>query len=476
MKPFHRENSRHENRREFARSRERNFAENAENPPRAAVPAPQETRSRDEFVAPWVQLKYFTYNPNIYPRFVGKTSGSIAPGTQVRVYGKDGSLFGHGFFNAGANIPLRIFDHARNDAGNGRTGNESNGNGRNSDGNGRTGDRNGESNETGGNGAAAAPGTDFFENRLRRAAEFRTKVLNLPARTDAFRVVHGDADGLNGLVVDKYGDVLSAEVFSLAVYQRIRGWLPILHDALGTSRETVQLVKGFGSMENARGCEGFHTPGLREVKIRENGVRYGVDFENGHKTGFFCDQRENRARLAELCAGARVLDLCCYTGGFSLAAKVHGNAADVTGVDLDETAIAQARRNANLNQTRVNFVHADAFTFTRQMQANGAQFDVVVLDPPKLINGRDDYADGVAKYHDLNKVALPLVRRGGIFVTFSCSGLLSAENFESTVIRVAHRLGRRLQIFARSGPGADHPDISNYPEGRYLKALWCVVL
>jgi len=388
-----------------------------------------------DFVAPWVQLKYFTYNPNVYPRFVGATSGAIAAGTQVRVYGKDGAPFGHGFYNAGANIPLRVFAH----------------------------------------GAEDLP-DDYFEKTLLRAVALRTEILRLPEKTDAFRVVHGDADGLNGLVVDKYGDVLSVEIFSLAVFQRIKKWLPILHGALGTSRETVQLVKGFGSMENARGCDEFHTAGLREVKIRENGIRFSVDFENGHKTGFFCDQRDNRARLAPFCEGKKVLDLCCYTGGFSLSAKVRGNAAEVTGVDLDEKAVAQAKHNANLNQTRVNFVHADTFSFARQMQANGAQYDVVVLDPPKLINGRDDYEDGIAKYHDLNKVALPLVRRGGLFVTFSCSGLLRAEDFEATVIRVAHRLGKRLQILDRTGPGADHPVISNYPEGRYLKALWTIVL
>lgn len=387
------------------------------------------------FVAPWVQLKYFTYNPNVYPRFVGATSGAIPAGTQVRVYGKDGTPFGHGFYNAGANIPLRVFAH----------------------------------------GAEDLP-ENYFEKTLLQAVKLRTEILHLPEKTDAFRVVHGDADGLNGLVVDKYGDVLSVEVFSLAVFQRIKTWLPILHGALGTSRETVQLVKGFGSMENARGCDDFHTAGLREVKIRENGIRFSVDFENGHKTGFFCDQRDNRARLAPFCSEKKVLDLCCYTGGFSLSAKVRGNAAEVTGVDLDEKAIAQAKHNANLNQTRVNFVHADTFTFARQMQANGAQYDVVVLDPPKLINGRDDYEDGIAKYHDLNKVALPLVRRGGLFVTFSCSGLLKTEEFEATVIRVAHRLGKRLQILDRTGPGADHPVISNYPEGRYLKALWAIVL
>ena len=124
----------------------------------------------------------------------------------------------------------------------------------------------------------------------------------------------------------------------------------------------------------------------------------------------------------------------------------------------------------------MNFVHADAFTFARQMRNNGESYDVVVLDPPKLINGRDDYEDGIAKYHDLNKVALPLVKRGGLFATFSCSGLLKAEDFEATVVRTAHRLGLRLQILDRTGAGADHPVMSNYPEGRYLKALWAIVL
>lgn len=392
------------------------------------VPVPPAER-----IAPWVQLKYMTYSPNVFPRFVGVTSPNIAAGTQVAVYGKDGMLFGHGFFNKNANIPLRIFSHTNE----------------------------------------ALP-ENYFEQLILRAIHLRTKTLRLPEKTDAFRVVHGDADGLNGLVVDKYGDVLSVEIFTLAVYQRIKEWLPIFHRELGTTRETIQLVKGFGSMECARGCDDFHTLGLKEIKIRENGIRFAVDFENGHKTGFFCDQRDNRAKLAQFCEGKRVLDLCCYTGGFSLSAKLAG-ALEVTGVDLDEKAIAQAKRNANLNQTRINFVHSDTFSYARQMQANGEQFDVVVLDPPKLINGRDDYEDGYAKYHDMNKVVLPLVKQGGLFVTNSCSGLMQTEDFEQLIIRVAHRLGRRLQILDRTGPGMDHPVMSNYPEGRYLKALWAIV-
>jgi 23S rRNA (cytosine1962-C5)-methyltransferase len=203
-------------------------------------------------------------------------------------------------------------------------------------------------------------------------------------------------------------------------------------------------------------------------------VRYEVDFAEGHKTGFFCDQRENRGAIAQFSKGARVLDLCCYTGGFSLCAKILGEANDVTSVDLDEAAVAQARRNANLNQVRLNFVHADAFAYARQMYQNKESWDLVVLDPPKFIFTRDAHGnwEGRQKYEDLNQLAIGLVKAGGIFVTCSCSGLLSLEDFEQHVIKAAHRLNRRLQFFNRTGPGPDHPVYSNCLEGRYLKVLW----
>ncbi|MCB1129177.1 MAG: class I SAM-dependent rRNA methyltransferase, partial [Verrucomicrobiae bacterium] len=164
--------------------------------------------------------------------------------------------------------------------------------------------------------------------------------------------------------------------------------------------------------------------------------------------------------------------LCCYTGGFAVAAKVLGEAAEVTGVDLDEAAVAQARRNANLNQARIRWVHADAFAFARQMQQNGEQFDVVVLDPPKLIETREEAPEGLRKYEDLNALAMRLLAPDGLLVTCSCSGLLEAEEFERMVIRMAHRLDLRLQILDRTGAGPDHPVLSNCPESRYLKLLW----
>jgi 23S rRNA (cytosine1962-C5)-methyltransferase len=216
-------------------------------------------------------------------------------------------------------------------------------------------------------------------------------------------------------------------------------------------------------------------PGPQRVRVRENGLRFEIAFESGHKTGFFCDQRDNRLRLGRMAQG-RMLDLCTYSGGFALAAKLKGNCDEVTGVDLDEKAIDQARINANLNETRIQWIHADAFGWARQMQRNGQQWDTLVLDPPKLIHHRDRMEEGIFKYRDLNALALSLVRKGGLFLTCSCSGLLGRGEFEELVIGTAHRHGHRLQILDHSGAGMDHPVMSNCPESRYLKLLWARVL
>ena len=154
---------------------------------------------------------------------------------------------------------------------------------------------------------------------------------------------------------------------------------------------------------------------------------------------------------------------------------VTGNAADVTGVDLDEKAIAQAKRNANLNQARVNWVHCDAYSFARQMQRNGEQWDVVITDPPKMVFSKEDFEEGIRKYEDMNSLAASLVKPGGVLVTCSCSGQVSPSEFETAVLRGVHRVARRLQIFDRTTAGEDHPVMSNCPESRYLKVLWALV-
>jgi 23S rRNA (cytosine1962-C5)-methyltransferase len=365
---------------------------------------------------------------------LGGASPDAQAGDLVTVYDREGNVFGAGLFNPRARVPLRVLHHGEEPFGEAQ-----------------------------------------LVGLLDRAVDLRLKELRLPATTDAFRVVHSDGDGLSGLVVDRYADVLSVEIHSLGMFQRLPSWLAHLHARLGTRQAVIAVDPGIARTE---GIAPRKVPSaeVRTVRIREHGVRYEVNFAEGHKTGFFCDQRENRRRLSAWTGGRRVLDLCCYTGGFALAAKVQGGATEVTGVDLDEKAVAQARHNANLNQVRLEWVHCDAFAYGRQMLQNGRRWEVVVVDPPKLILSRDEAREGERKYEDLNQLAVMVTAPGGLLVTCSCSGLLSAELFERLLTRAAHRAGRRLQFLERTGPGADHPVMSNCPEGRYLKVLWARVL
>ena len=277
-----------------------------------------------------------------------------------------------------------------------------------------------------------------------------------------------------GIVADKFADVLSVEITNLAAWLRLPDWLPLLHECFGTSRVVVGVDTELARVEGIPRIGGVESDKVRSVKIREHGIRYEVDFSQGHKTGFFCDQRDNRRQFAALAEGRTVLDLCCYTGGFGISAALAG-AAEVTGVDLDETAVAMAKRNANLNSAKAKFTHADAFTWARTMIENGRTWDLVIADPPKFIHGREDDI-GRAKYADLNKLALQMVAPEGIFVTCSCSGQLGAGDFEQIVVGAAHRRNLRLQMFDRTGAGPDHPTLSNYPESRYLKVLWSRVI
>ncbi|HNQ89411.1 MAG TPA: class I SAM-dependent rRNA methyltransferase [Verrucomicrobiota bacterium] len=395
-------------------------------PDPAGDPAPPAASRR----TPWVQLRTFSFHPCLFPSMLKTASPDARPGDLVHVYDKQGHPFGAGLYNPRARVPLRMVHHG-----------------------------------------PQAVGEEIFLQRLDRALQLRLDWLDLPAHTNAFRVVHSDGDGLSGLVVDRFDDVLSIETHSLGVFRRLRSWIPHLHARLHTRRAVVETDPRIARIEGLPQPQAL-SDSVRSVRVREHGVRYEIDFVQGHKTGFFCDQRENRRQWAGWVRGRTVLDLCCYTGGFALAAAVLARTESVTGVDLDETAIAQARRNANLNQARINWVHCDAFAYARQMQRNQRRWGAVVLDPPKLVLSREETEDGRRKYEDLNRLALSLVDPGGLFVTCSCSGLLPAEEFESLVARAAHRSGRRLQFLDRTGAGPDHPVLSNCPESRYLKVLW----
>lgn len=313
--------------------------------------------------------------------------------------------------------------------------------------------------------------SDWYE-LLDRAVGLRREALALDAVTDSYRVVHAEGDGLSGLIVDRFADVLSIELFSLGMYQRIGAIVDHLASRLGTSHFRVR-VDASAARSEGFNPRAFDSPGRPPaVAIAEHGVRYRVHFEGSHKTGFFCDQRDNRLRLRSFTLGREVLDLCCYSGGFGLNARLFGGASEVTCVDLDEAALAMARDNANLNQTRLKLVHSDAFGYARQMIANGRRFGVVVLDPPKFIPTRADLPLGKRKYSDLNALALQLVEPGGFLVTCSCSGLLSQEEFLYLIRTASLRSGRSAQVLSVTGASADHPVRLDAPEGSYLKVVW----
>lgn len=396
-----------------------------------------------------VRLRSVRIHPHLFRKLIGEVDPAVHPGDLVAVETPQGELLGHGLYNPRAEIAVRMLTFG-----------------------------------------PAPPGIEFWEEKLRRAVELRRDVLRLDATSDAYRVVHAEADGLSGLVIDRYGDVLSAEVFSLAMFQRSKALLECLGRMLGTKHSLVQIPV------QTHGQEGFlaepvRSPGLpEEVIVTEFGTKFRVRFEEGHKTGFFCDQRDNRRRLAELCSGRTVLDLCSYTGGFAIQAKRLGNATDVTAVDLDEKAIAIARDNARLNQQKINFVHADAFGYMRDMVANGRTFDVVVLDPPKLIRNRRELEEGTRTHLDLNRLAVQLVADGGLLLTCTCSGLLEEAEFLRLLQTAARQAGkparsegatqtapgRCLQILAKTGAAPDHPVAADCPETEYLKAVWMRVL
>jgi len=213
-------------------------------------------------------------------------------------------------------------------------------------------------------------------------------------------------------------------------------------------------------------------PGL----ITEHGLKFRVAPGSKHKTGFFVDQRDNRATLSSFCGGKRVLDICCNTGGFGVYAKAKGGAAEVIGLDLDEQAIEMAKQNAKLNGAQVRYIQADLFAWLRDVIPNPEQrFDVVILDPAKLTRDRESVDQALRKYCDMNRLALQVVKPGGVLLTCSCTGLVSEPDFLESIRRAAWQAGRTVQVFKVAGAGADHPFLLHVPEGRYLKAVFCRV-
>ena len=298
---------------------------------------------------------------------------------------------------------------------------------------------------------------ELIEKRLRAAVAFRE---SLGIASDAYRVCHSEGDGLSGLVVDRYAGLHSIEIFSLGMLKQLDVIKKFFPNAFVQADARTQELEGF-KLPAATPPEG--------VVVQEHGVQFRVDFARGHKTGFFCDQRENRKAVADLAKGKDMLDLCCYTGGFAVSAAKAG-ARRIVGVDMDEEALETARQNARLNKVKVDFFHQDVFNYLKQCRE---KFDVVVLDPPKMAREAEDLPKARRGYHDMNALAARVVKPGGILVSCSCTGLVGSEEFLQIVQRASER---ELRTFRITGAGPDHPVSNLYPEGRYLKVVFSLVV
>ncbi|BAV95563.1 class I SAM-dependent rRNA methyltransferase [Lysobacter enzymogenes] len=383
---------------------------------------------------PTVRLKnaWKSTHPWIFQRLVDKPAQRPKPGSIVDVIGVDGVWIGRGFYNGHSRIALRMLE----------------------------------------NDPDVAVDADWFARKIAAAVSLRRDVLKLDQISDAWRVVHSEGDGISGLVVDRYGDLLVVEYFSAGAF-RHREWI---YDALRAQFPGCRFY-AFAD-EHVQKQESFDFRGTEAVPpaiITEYGIKFRADPAGAHKTGFFADQRENREWLSQQVAGKRVLDLCCNTGGFGVYAKVRG-AEEVIGVDIDADVINIAKGNAKLNGAHVKFVQADIFPYLRDMGNAGERFDVVILDPAKMTRDREQVIPALKKYLDMNKLALSVVKPGGLFATFSCTGLVSEDQFLDMLRRAAFYAGRTVQVLRVSGAGADHPWLAQVPESRYLKAVFCRVL
>ncbi|MEX2176862.1 MAG: class I SAM-dependent rRNA methyltransferase [Pirellulaceae bacterium] len=337
----------------------------------------------------------------------------------------------------------------------------------------------------------------FFRSRIATAIELRRQIGYQPGADvenetprpmvgalSATRLVFSEADGLSGLVVDRYGEYLVVQITSLAIAQRLEMIVGILRELLEPKAVVLRTEKSMAQIEGVEFTEGKIWGELpaEPFEIHEHGLRYLIDLDEGQKTGFYLDQRENRRAAAAYCSGRRVLDMFCYTGGFALCAAALGGAKQVLGIDTSKKAVAQARANAQLNGiTNVTFDVGDGFqTLDRLLdersQSEQAPFDVVILDPPKFARNRSGLNQALMAYHRLNRSAIGLLPVGGILVTCSCSGSVSHEDFQLMLSGVAQKSGREIQILQQRGAAADHPVSATCLETEYLKCFICRVL
>jgi 23S rRNA (cytosine1962-C5)-methyltransferase len=373
-------------------------------------------------------------HPWIFSGSVHRVEGDVKDGDLVQVLDAGGHYLATGYYNAHSQIRVRLltWDHTE------------------------------------------AVDAAFWRQRLARAIEARS---GLEARTNAYRLVFAESDGLPGLVVDRYGPWLVVQCLALGIAVRRDEIVAALVELLAPegvwSRDDADVRLKEGLALDTGLLWGAAPPA--RIEITEQGHRFWIDVKEGHKTGFYLDQRENRQRVAALCSGAEVLNAFAYTGAFGVYAAGAG-ATHVANLDISSTALRLAEENFALNGcVPPETIVGDAFQALRDLRAAGRSFDVVILDPPKFAARQAEVDRAARGYKDINLLALQLLRRGGWLVSFSCSGAVSADLFQKIVFGASLDAGRDVRIVDRLTQASDHPVLLTFPEAEYLKGLVCRV-
>lgn len=320
---------------------------------------------------------------------------------------------------------------------------------------------------------------DFFINRLQTAQQWRTLLAKRDDLT-GYRLIAGESDGMPGITIDRFQNFIVLQLLSAgAEYQRANLVAALQHcypECAIYDRSDVAVRKKEGLPLTQGSVVGEEPPAL--LPISEHGMQILVDIKEGHKTGFYLDQRDSRLAARRFAANAKVLNCFSYTGAFAVSALM-GGCEHVISVDTSQAALDVARQNVELNQldlSKAEFVRDDVFQLLRKYRDEGRKFDLIIMDPPKFVENKSQLAGACRGYKDINMLALNLLSSGGILLSFSCSGLMPIELFQKILADAALDAGRDVQFIEQYRQAADHPVIASYPEGLYLKGFACRVI
>jgi len=383
---------------------------------------------------------FYGRHPWVFAGAVLRVEGDPQPGDEVALVSNTGEFIARGLFNPHSGIRVRLYSWDE----------------------------------------ATALDEFFWRTRLGQAISLRRDRLGWWGPESGCRLVFSEADGLSGLIVDRYGDWLLVQCTSLALFHRRELLVRLLNELLHPAGIWLRTEKGIREAEGLEVADqllsGSDPP--RPLLLEENGLRFAVDVVEGQKTGFFLDQRLNRRAFLDYLPAGRMLDVCCFSGGFALQRERAAQVTEVVGVDVSAPALELAARNAELNglSHRVRFQKGDAFKTLEALRGAGEKFDTVVLDPPKLARHAAGVDEALRGYHGLNRLALELVNPGGLLVTCSCTGHVTRAMFEEVLADAATSARRHVEVLEGRGAAPDHPVSVHCPETAYLKCLICRVL